>query len=194
MILSPKRMAFPPKPATPNPKTRYYIGVGIISNNVPLGRLSVVSIIVMRSSMGKGLGFLGNHALAFVIMIAVVRKLRPIAFLHENTRNFDYATLQMLLPEYQLHHTFLRPEEYGCPAKRTRSYCAMIRGDHDLVHGPPTPYSNYSGPFFIAVRADCSEVIQFRACSPEVYSCGNCAPLDQPVASTNPCGGIPKPT
>ena len=81
------------------------------------------------------MGFFGNHTLAFVIMVAIIRKLMPSVFFHENTRNFDYDMLATLLPKYRLHHTFLKPAEYGCPASRTRSYCALVREDFELVHG-----------------------------------------------------------
>ncbi|CAE7731277.1 hhaIM [Symbiodinium sp. CCMP2456] len=88
------------------------------------------------SSMGKAHGFFGPNGIAFVVMIAVVQKIKPIVFLHENTRSFDFSMLAFLLSDsYQLHHTFLKPEDFGCPAKRTRSYSALIRKDHDLERG-----------------------------------------------------------
>ena len=68
-------------------------------------------------------------------MVAIPLKLMPSVFFHENTRNFDYDMLAKLLPKYRLHHTFLKPAEYGCPASRTRSYCALVREDFELVHG-----------------------------------------------------------
>ena len=85
--------------------------------------------------MGKSLGFFGNHGVAFVVMVCVVKKMRPKLFVHENTRAFDVSILSDLLPEYHLHHWYMKPEEFGCPASRTRSYSALVRGDHDLVHG-----------------------------------------------------------
>ena len=86
--------------------------------------------------MGKAHGFFGPNGIAFVVMIAVIQKIKPIMFLHENTRSFDFSMLAFLLSDsYQLHHTFLKPEDFGCPAKRTRSYSALIRKDHDLEHG-----------------------------------------------------------
>ena len=143
----------------------------------------------LRSSIGKMRGFFGLHTIAFVLMVAVVRKLKPVVFLHECTQNFQFTifldiledlwlgilpsafgriyvyiiyvfthicvygltvlgehatakvskpwTLDVLcnvtLLRYALHHQFLRPSEFGCPASRTRSYSALIRHDYKLA-------------------------------------------------------------
>lgn len=84
--------------------------------------------------MGKVKGFFGQHTVAFAIMVGIVLKTQPTAFVHECTKNFRYTMFEGLLPGYQLHHRFLRPQEHGVPAKRTRSYALVLKTGFELQY------------------------------------------------------------
>ena len=88
-----------------------------------------------RSSIGLQRGFFGAHTLAFAVMICIIRKTRPVLFLHECTRTFAHSVLELLLPMYQLHHAMLKPADFGCPASRSRNYCCLVLEGYTLDHG-----------------------------------------------------------
>lgn len=76
----------------------------------------------------------GIQAILFCILVAVVRELRPHAFLHECTRLFPgVAYFTALLPEYKLHHLGVDPRDHGCPARRSRNYDVCVRPDMCLA-------------------------------------------------------------
>lgn len=95
----------------------------------------------LRSSMGSQKGFLGHSVLPFAIFIAIVRHVRPKLVIHECTRNFRWKIFRSaeerahgkpadkVFPGYSIHHIFTKPQEYGWPVRRTRSYTAIIHPD-----------------------------------------------------------------
>ena len=57
-------------------------------------------------------GFFGLHTIAFVLMVAVVRKLRPTVFLHECTQNFQFTIFVDLLEDLCLGFLSSAIEKY----------------------------------------------------------------------------------
>ena len=90
-----------------------------------------------RSSMGSQKGFLGKSLLAFVILCCLVRRWRPVLFLHECTRLFKWQVFldEQLLPGYLIHSMLVNPTEYGFPINRSRAYSSIVRDDWALGCG-----------------------------------------------------------
>ena len=87
--------------------------------------------------MGNQRGFLGKSLVAFVILCCLVRRWKPVLFLHECTRLFKWTVFddQDLLLGYVCHSTIVNPTEYGFPINRSRAYSAIVRDDWLLQVG-----------------------------------------------------------
>ena len=94
-----------------------------------------VNSIGCRSSMGLQKGFLGKSVLAFAILLSLIRRWRPVAFLHECTQLFKWKVFETLLEEFIAHSTITTPTQYGFPINRNRAYSAIIRNDWCLDRG-----------------------------------------------------------
>ena len=78
------------------------------------------------SSMGKQAGLSGQWVLLSGIMLALVKKVKPLMLLHECTRTYPFELFEQLLPGYTDFHAILDPVEFGAPVKRSRSYDAVV--------------------------------------------------------------------
>ena len=101
--------------------------------------------------MGGQKQLLGDSVVPFVAMLCLLRRTRPALFVHECTRTFRWTLVggdaeqedsisgelggKALFPGYNVYHTLTNPIDFGCPVRRTRSYSAIVRGDHYLQRG-----------------------------------------------------------
>ena len=112
--------------------------------------------------MGSQKGFLGKSLLAFVILCCLVRRWKPVLFLHECTRLFKWTVFddQDLLSGYVCHSTIVNPTEYGFPINRSRAYSAILRDDWVLQVGLDQLFRLHISPgldagcFFAATAAE----------------------------------------
>lgn len=89
--------------------------------------LAAGSPCVDFSTMGDLLGFNGQTALAFLVLMKLVLTSRPDVFLFENVRGFPISALQDILKHlYDSDETMLCPSSWGFPVKRDRRY-ALFR-------------------------------------------------------------------
>ena len=103
------------------------------------------------SSMNQGRQKLcGNYVLPFAIMLALVRCLDPLAFLHECTRDFQPDKLAKHLPNHNLMSSTLEPECFGFPVKRSRSYSALVSKGYKIVRD-----ADHMRRLFTPTRVDC---------------------------------------
>eukprot|EP00438_Fugacium_kawagutii_P013150 Skav233654 [mRNA] locus=scaffold2779:909491:910581:+ [translate_table: standard] len=87
------------------------------------------------STMGLQKGLNGTYVLLAAIMLAMIKKLRPAALLHECTVRFPAQLFEEVLNEYVDHHAELQCKNFGAPVRRARAYDLVVHKRFILENG-----------------------------------------------------------